>query len=236
MYSLSSNAFHSSVVPTERALSLLALSHTTVEQQIYTAMFNHATATQTFISAFGVQKLGRLTGVRNAAEIRQALEGLQSKLSIEEHRPNTKVKTNASETKTKKTSQSARIFQVFHPEEIFARRYVATLQSGVTFPQMMTKSPQIFSPTNENDNLNLAFGNIIKRHSISCREAQVAMSCIEGLTNGEIGRRLHISEQTVKFHLRNIFTKCGVKRRAELVSHFLLHTHHATHTEQAEAI
>jgi DNA-binding CsgD family transcriptional regulator len=30
-----------------------------------------------------------------------------------------------------------------------------------------------------------------------------------------------VSEQTVKFHLRNIFAKIGVKRRAELVSRLL---------------
>jgi len=40
----------------------------------------------------------------------------------------------------------------------------------------------------------------------------------EGLTNAAIGTRLQVSEQTVKFHLRNIFVKFGVKRRAELVS------------------
>jgi len=33
--------------------------------------------------------------------------------------------------------------------------------------------------------------------------------------------RLQVSEQTVKFHLRNIFAKVGVRRRAELVSRLL---------------
>ena len=38
----------------------------------------------------------------------------------------------------------------------------------------------------------------------------------------EIGLRLMVSEQTVKFHLRHIFIKFGVRRRAELISRLLL--------------
>jgi len=41
------------------------------------------------------------------------------------------------------------------------------------------------------------------------------------MTNAQIGDRLCISEQTVKFHLRHIFIKYGVKRRAELISRLL---------------
>jgi len=48
------------------------------------------------------------------------------------------------------------------------------------------------------------------------------LCCAEGLTNAEIGARLLITEQTVKFHLRNIFVKFGVKRRAELISRLLM--------------
>jgi hypothetical protein len=45
---------------------------------------------------------------------------------------------------------------------------------------------------------------------------------VEGLSNAEIGRRLQISEQTVKSHLRRVFDKFGVKRRTELVSRLLM--------------
>ena len=59
---------------------------------------------------------------------------------------------------------------------------------------------------------------VVENRNLSRREAQVALCCVEGLTNAEIGSRLLVSEQTVKFHLRHIFIKFGVKRRAELIS------------------
>jgi DNA-binding NarL/FixJ family response regulator len=38
----------------------------------------------------------------------------------------------------------------------------------------------------------------------------------EGLTNREVGRRLHISPHTVNTHLRHVFQKLSVSTRAEL--------------------
>ena len=66
-----------------------------------------------------------------------------------------------------------------------------------------------------------ALVRIIENARLSRREAQVALRCAEGLTNAEIGRKLDVTEQTVKFHLRHIFVKFGVKRRTELISRLL---------------
>ncbi len=49
------------------------------------------------------------------------------------------------------------------------------------------------------------------------REFEVLRWLVQGKCNKEIARRLGIGEQTVKNHLRPIFQKFGVTRRAELV-------------------
>lgn len=51
--------------------------------------------------------------------------------------------------------------------------------------------------------------------ALSEREAAVLAAVARGLSNREIGRQLWISEQTVKFHLRNIYAKLGVSSRTE---------------------
>ena len=53
--------------------------------------------------------------------------------------------------------------------------------------------------------------------ALTNRERQVAKLACAGLTNREIGERLHLSEFTVKNHLQRIFAKVGVRRRMQLV-------------------
>ncbi|WP_454854105.1 LuxR C-terminal-related transcriptional regulator [Rhizobium binxianense] len=49
---------------------------------------------------------------------------------------------------------------------------------------------------------------------LSHREQEVLLQLHEGKSNKEIARSLDLSEATVKFHLKNIFMKLGVSRRA----------------------
>ncbi len=49
------------------------------------------------------------------------------------------------------------------------------------------------------------------------RENQVLRLLAVGMSNREIGRRLLISEATVKFHVRNLRDKLEVRRRTEIV-------------------
>ena len=51
--------------------------------------------------------------------------------------------------------------------------------------------------------------------TLSEREEVVLEAVARGLSNREIGRQLWISEQTVKFHLRNVYRKLGVSSRTE---------------------
>lgn len=51
--------------------------------------------------------------------------------------------------------------------------------------------------------------------ALSEREAAVLEAVARGLSNREIGRQLWISEQTVKFHVRNVYRKLGISSRTE---------------------
>ncbi len=50
------------------------------------------------------------------------------------------------------------------------------------------------------------------------REQQVLAGVRSGLSNRQIAEAIHICEDTVKYHLKRIFLKLGVKRRSEAVA------------------
>ncbi len=52
---------------------------------------------------------------------------------------------------------------------------------------------------------------------LSRREQEVLSALLENLANKEIGSKLNISERTVKFHVSNLLSKFGVRRRADLI-------------------
>jgi len=53
--------------------------------------------------------------------------------------------------------------------------------------------------------------------SLSARERDILLELTRGRTNAEIGRRLFISEKTVRNHITKIFDKLGVHSRAEAI-------------------
>lgn len=56
------------------------------------------------------------------------------------------------------------------------------------------------------------------RSALTGQELRVLMMLTEGASNKGIARRIGLSEPTVKFHLRNLYRKLGVNRRAEAVA------------------
>lgn len=54
---------------------------------------------------------------------------------------------------------------------------------------------------------------------LTARELEILQLVASGATNGVIARRLWVTEQTVKFHLRNVYRKLDVSNRTE-ASHF----------------
>lgn len=53
------------------------------------------------------------------------------------------------------------------------------------------------------------------------RERAVLEQLAEGATNGQIAGQLRVSENTVKFHLQNIYLKLGVANRTEAAAFYL---------------
>ena len=59
-------------------------------------------------------------------------------------------------------------------------------------------------------------------NSLTSREREIVLALAEGLSNRDVGRRLNISEGTVKAHLHEIYQKLGVKNLTALA--MLAHT------------
>lgn len=52
------------------------------------------------------------------------------------------------------------------------------------------------------------------------RESEVALLAVMGLTNREISRRLFVSENTIKAHLKSAFSKLSIRSREQLCAYF----------------
>jgi DNA-binding NarL/FixJ family response regulator len=55
----------------------------------------------------------------------------------------------------------------------------------------------------------------------TARENEILVLVAEGLTNSQIARRLRVSDNTVKFHLQNLYLKLGVRNRTEAAALYL---------------
>ena len=179
-------------------LAFVALSHTAIEQRLYSAMLA-APDTPSNTNGFTAKSLMAMTGIRSLSTIRRGLEGLVMKLSVAKD-----PRENGANRR-----ESASAYRVYQPSEVIARRN----ENGGNGRHVVSG--------NGNHVFDKALVRITENALVSRREAQVALCCVEGLTNAEIGKRLDVSEQTVKFHLRHVFLKFGVKRRAELISRLL---------------
>jgi DNA-binding CsgD family transcriptional regulator len=187
------------------SIALLALSHSPVEQALYEALRAETCGDNaSCVGSLSLRRLLELTGLGSFTTLRRARAGLVAKLSID-------CKRSASDDGSEEVPGSC--YLVYSPEEIFERRRAAGIEPY----------PKEYRSHARGAGFALALERVVNGYDLSRREAQVALCCAEGLTNAEIGDRLCITEQTVKFHMRHLFIKFGVRRRGELISRLLRH-------------
>ena len=96
----------------------------------------------------------------------------------------------------------ARGYVVKTVEPVDLATVLRTALSGTTFTVWGAEAEQSPAP-------------VAGANALSERETAVLEAVARGLSNREIGRQLWISEQTVKFHLRNVYRKLGISSRTE---------------------
>jgi len=95
-----------------------------------------------------------------------------------------------------------------------ADAYVVKSVNPVDLPSVVrqTMDGTMFSALAEEDGDDEAAA---RANGLTDREIGILRALASGLSNQAIGRRLWVSEQTIKFHLRNIYRKLGLSNRTE---------------------
>lgn len=188
------------------ATALLALSHSPAEQTLYEALLaaSGGGVGSSPAGSLSLRRLLELTGLGSYTTLRRARAGLVTKLSID---------CRSAAEGAGEDGRAGSSYRVYGPEEIFERRRRAGIEPY----------PKEFRSHAADVGFSVGLERVVRCYGLSRREAQVAMCCAEGLTNAEIGLKLCITEQTVKFHMRHLFIKFGVRRRGELISRLLRH-------------
>ena len=126
------------------------------------------------------------------------------------------------------TTQAARAVRDAHPNIVIAviapdgdaRAVRAGLDAGADAVVPESRAERALGPA-----LEAAFAGLVSvpaetrghtlRPALSGREKQVLGMVVLGFSNGEIARKLHLAETTVKSHLSSTFRKLGVRSRSE---------------------
>jgi DNA-binding CsgD family transcriptional regulator len=69
--------------------------------------------------------------------------------------------------------------------------------------------------------LERALGQLASVGRLTPKERRVVIAMVEGLSTAAIAKRLQIKPETVRTHMRRIFSKLVVSKRAELLARVL---------------
>ena len=74
----------------------------------------------------------------------------------------------------------------------------------------------MYVPTAQRKNEREIFDDFSLSYNLSARERDVLRLLLDDKTNKEISEEICVSENTIKFHVRNLLKKTGCKSRVEL--------------------
>ncbi len=87
------------------------------------------------------------------------------------------------------------------------------LWGGVTLGYLLRKS--LIQEFPDNESLPRDF---IEQFGITGRERETVALLLRGSSNRDIGEKLFVSPRTIEAHIYNVYRKCGVKNKMELVN------------------
>ena len=102
------------------------------------------------------------------------------------------------------------------------RRVDARAQLRTAHDQFTSMGMEAFAERARNELLatgqNVRKRTVETRDELTAQERQIALFARDGMSNGEIGARLFLSQHTVAYHLRKVFSKMGINSRRELAA------------------
>jgi DNA-binding NarL/FixJ family response regulator len=100
---------------------------------------------------------------------------------------------------------SAYVLKTAHPED-FASAIRQAFSSSIFLAGPRGSAPAAAQPATRSGQ---------RPADLTARELEILQLVAEGLSNSEMARRLWVTEQTVKFHLSNIYRKLDVSNRTQ---------------------
>ena len=131
---------------------------------------------------------------------REARHGLKVVALAESHDPATVDAAFAA-------GANAYVFKSAHPDDL-ASAIRQAFDVSILFPSTYGGSSHALQQKALESSAEMAPG-------LTKREVEILQLVSEGHSNGELARMLWVTEQTVKFHLSNIYRKLGVANRTE---------------------
>ncbi|MBI9109227.1 MAG: helix-turn-helix transcriptional regulator [Spirochaetales bacterium] len=105
--------------------------------------------------------------------------------------------------------------------------FISTIHTEIPFPYLaycilfnilciVNTFRYLFLPVNEK--VIEIQGTFLRECGITGREEEIIALLLQGYNNKQIGKKLFISDKTVKNHIYNIYKKTGAKNRVQLVT------------------